>query len=101
MEAVKWLSASTALNLTVRLKVVVTKHCHIFSANERARIEVHQRLIRFLWPEKSQMWQPPNCLQIAMYIGGGPINVVCVDLGKHHLCTLSTFTSILMPRGQF
>ena len=34
MEAVKWLSASTAVNLMERPKVVAMKHCHIFSANE-------------------------------------------------------------------
>ena len=34
MEAVKWLSASTAVNLMERLKVVAMKHCHIFSASE-------------------------------------------------------------------
>ena len=36
---------------------------------------------------------------IAKYIGCGPINVVCVDLGKHCLYTLIVFPSVLMPRG--
>ena len=56
MEAIKWLSASTAVNLTERLSC--DKILPHFLSQWRARIEVHWRLIRFLWPKKSQMWWP-------------------------------------------
>ena len=50
--------------------------------------------------KKVKCGNPSNLLWIAKYIGCGPINVVCVDLGKHYLCTLFIFPSVLMPRGQ-
>ena len=50
--------------------------------------------------KKVRCGNPSNLLWIAKYIGCGPINVVCVDLGKHCLYILIVFPSVLMPRGQ-
>ena len=100
MEAIKWLSASTAVNLTAaeRLKVVVTKYCHIFSANEGRELKCIEDWSGFCGPKKVKCGEPSNLLQIAKYIGCGSIDVVCVDLGKHYLCTLFIFPSISIPR---
>ena len=78
MEAVKWLSTLTALNLTERLKVLKRLLCWIFcyfGAREEtlphfvswqgARIDVHWRLIRFQCGlKKVKCGNPSNLLWI-------------------------------------
>lgn len=76
------------------------KHYHTLSADEGRELTYIDDWSGFCGLKKVKCGNPSNLLWIAKYIGCGPINVVCVDLGKHCLYTLIVFPSVLMPRGQ-
>ena len=99
MEAIKWLSASTAVNLTERLSC--DKILPHFLSQQGWELKCIEDWSGFCGPKKVKCGDPSNLLQIAKYIGCGSIDVVCVDLGKHYLCTLFIFPSISIPRRQF
>ena len=74
-------------------------------ARRRARIEVHWRLIGFLWPKISQMWRllKPTMDGWVHWLWPYQRGLCrpCVDLEEHFLCSLIIFPSVLTPTGQF